>query len=531
MQFQQFRLFRNFSILIFCMLATSCIALLIASKVVIAHAAKNKTYSEVSQVPYRHVGLVLGCPKRVFGGWSNPFFENRIASAADLYQQKKVSYLVVSGDNHIQGYDEPTDMKNALVEKGVPADRIYLDYAGFRTLDSVVRLKEVFGQTVVTIVSQKFHNQRAIFLAHHFGIDAIGFNAPEVALRYGFKTFCREQFAKVKAVLDVYLLHKQPHFLGDKILIGNPTSTLDAKRALELAELMCSQLPNVGTFVENREALDPKTMPIENRPAIDDRYYLPVSDDTDEALERLGPYSVPCLVNRLIDTKWMPDPRTEPLLGAPVVGDMAYMILGMKGVPDVLPSLANKKPNELRMNDYFIWPNIGDHRNQLQKAVRVWLADHPDCCGVTPILLKSAPTQPRFRMPEADLARTTMRFSHLKPGLSPSEVLSIAGKPDAIDGEEARTNETADSPSKNGQLLGFSSADHYENLAYIYFVERWAAEIANRDPLRDRYVILYFSGTGKLLRVFSNVSEIHPIFPKSAATWEHLMWGVPITGH
>ena len=199
-----------------------CAGSLIAARLVITNAARDKTYSDVSAVPHRRVGLVLGCPKRVFGGWPNPFFENRIAAAAELYHRGKIDYLVASGDNHLQGYDEPTDMKNALLDKGVPADRIYLDYAGLRTLDSVVRVKEIFGQDSVTIISQKFHIQRAIFLADHHGIDAIGFAAQDVELRYAFKTLWREQFAKVKAVLDVYLLHKQPHFLGQKILIGNP---------------------------------------------------------------------------------------------------------------------------------------------------------------------------------------------------------------------------------------------------------------------------------------------------------------------
>jgi SanA protein len=199
-----------------------CAGSLIAARLVIANAARDKTYSDVSAVPHRRVGLVLGCPKRVFGGWPNPFFENRIAAAAELYHRGKIDYLVASGDNHLRGYDEPTDMKNALLDEGVPAERIYLDYAGLRTLDSVVRVKEIFGQDSVTIISQKFHIQRAIFLADHHGIDAIGFAAPDVAPRYAFKTLWREQFAKVKAVLDVYLLRKQPHFLGQKILIGNP---------------------------------------------------------------------------------------------------------------------------------------------------------------------------------------------------------------------------------------------------------------------------------------------------------------------
>jgi SanA protein len=193
----------------------------IVARIVVARASQDRRYSDVSLIPYRRVGLVLGCPKKLYGGWPNPFFENRMAAAAALYHNKKADYLVVSGDNHIQGYDEPTDMKRALIEKGVPADRIYLDYAGFRTLDSVVRVKEIFGQDTVTIVSQGFHNQRAIFLAQHHGIDAIGFDAADVRPQYAFKTLLREQFAKVKALLDVYVFDKKPHFLGLKIAIGD----------------------------------------------------------------------------------------------------------------------------------------------------------------------------------------------------------------------------------------------------------------------------------------------------------------------
>jgi SanA protein len=200
-------------------LLTICAVSLIVGRVMVSRAAKDRTYSEVNLIPYRRVGLVLGCPRQV-SGVPNQFFNNRIDAAAELFQHRKVDYLIVSGDNHVHGYDEPTDMKNALLGKGVPADRIYLDYAGFRTLDSVVRAKEIFGQNSVTVISQRFHNQRAIFLASHHGIDAIGFNAKEVDARYSFKTRCREQFAKAKAVLDIYVFRKQPHFLGQKVVIG-----------------------------------------------------------------------------------------------------------------------------------------------------------------------------------------------------------------------------------------------------------------------------------------------------------------------
>ncbi len=506
-----------------CVLLVLCGVSLIAARLLVGRAARNKTYSDVSLIPHRRVGLVLGCPKRIPGGWSNPFFENRMTAAAELYHQRKVDFLVVSGDNHVHSYDEPTDMKNVLIEKGVPKDRIYLDYAGLRTLDSVVRVKQIFLQDKVTIVSQNFHNQRAIFLASHHGIDAIGFDAPDVATEYALKTLVREQFAKVKAVLDIYLLRTKPHFLGQKIAIGYPRAELDPKEASQLAEMMCAQIPNLGTFVENREEALPGT-PV---PVPDENSFASSigEDDTYGALSRLGRYSVSCLVDRLIDTRWMPDPRSEPLLGAPVAGDVAYMVLGDKGVPDLLPDLAHKKPNELRMDDYFIWPSMGDHRKQLQAAVRGWLGDHPDCGGDSPIVLKAAPPQPVFRKSEDELVAARVNFSRLRPGMSADEVVAIAGKPDASDAGRGNSGDSPDTTWQNPSLLGFASGDHNEKLAYIYFVERWADEIPRRDPLRDRYVILYFSGEGNFVRMFSNVPGIPPIFPRNADAWRKLAWG------
>ena len=111
-------------------------------------------------------------------------------------------------------------MKNSLVEMGVPRAKIYCDYAGFRTLDSIVRARDVFGQTQITIISQEFHNRRAIFIARHRGLDAIGFNAPEVDAYDSFKTRCREQAAKVNTVLDIFVFRRQPKFFGPKVPIG-----------------------------------------------------------------------------------------------------------------------------------------------------------------------------------------------------------------------------------------------------------------------------------------------------------------------
>jgi SanA protein len=178
------------------------------------------TYHSVAEVPRNHVGLVLGCSERGRDGGANPFFQKRMQAAADLFHAGKVDYLLVSGDNHRAGYDEPTDMKQALLLLGVPAERIVCDYAGFTTLDSVVRCKEVFQQTAVTIVSQQFHNERAIYLARAHGLEAIGFNADAVSVQRGLRTYVREAASRVKAVWDVHLSGRQPKFLGPPITIG-----------------------------------------------------------------------------------------------------------------------------------------------------------------------------------------------------------------------------------------------------------------------------------------------------------------------
>ncbi len=130
-----------------------------------------------------NVALVLGTRRTTPDGrWSNPHFAHRIEAAAALYRAGKVKRLLVSGDNHVRGYDEPSDMRDALVAAGVPAQAIALDYAGFRTLDSVVRAKEVFGQTSLVVVSEQFHNYRAVFICRHFGIDAVAYSAEPVSL-------------------------------------------------------------------------------------------------------------------------------------------------------------------------------------------------------------------------------------------------------------------------------------------------------------------------------------------------------------
>lgn len=138
-------------------------------------------------------------------------------AAADLYKMGKVKHILVSGDNHVENYNEARDMLNTLISLGVPKSAITLDYAGFRTLDSVVRCKEVFGVTHVTIISQQFHTERALYLARTHGIEAIAYTAkdPDYNKQIGKMVLVREKFARLKAILDV-ILGTKPKFLGKK---------------------------------------------------------------------------------------------------------------------------------------------------------------------------------------------------------------------------------------------------------------------------------------------------------------------------
>jgi SanA protein len=186
----------------------------------IERAGVGRTYADTQTIPHRKVGLLLGCSKQLPDGRTNLFFRYRTTAAAQLFHAGKVDYLIVSGDNGIKSYDESSDMKNALIERGVPAEKIFCDYAGFRTLDSIVRARVIFGQSQITVISQPFHNKRAIYIARHKNIDAIGFNAQEVDAFNRARTQLREQLARVKTVLDLFILKTKPKFQGPPIAIG-----------------------------------------------------------------------------------------------------------------------------------------------------------------------------------------------------------------------------------------------------------------------------------------------------------------------
>ena len=186
--------------------------------VTITQTGNRYCYSSIDSIPHNHCAIVLGTSKYLANGSRNLYYTNRIKATVELYYCDKIDYIIVSGDNRNRNYNEPITMYNDLVSAGIPGRKIVLDYAGFRTLDSVVRGKEVFGQDQYTVVSQSFHNQRPIYIARRKGIEAIAFNAEESSGEIDFKVQMRELGARMLVIYDM-LTEKQPHFLGEKVNI------------------------------------------------------------------------------------------------------------------------------------------------------------------------------------------------------------------------------------------------------------------------------------------------------------------------
>lgn len=197
---------------------TVIVGTLLVCNLLVVNYAKGRCFDEVSAIPHNKVGLLLGTSPKLRNGRNNVYFTYRINTTVALYKAGKIDFILVSGDNCKKEYNEPEEMKNALMAQGIPAERIFLDYAGFRTLDSVVRANKVFGQNSFTIISQKFHNERALYLAKHYGIEAVAMNARDASAFWGFKTQCREKLARVKLFVDL-LIGKKPKFLGEEIEI------------------------------------------------------------------------------------------------------------------------------------------------------------------------------------------------------------------------------------------------------------------------------------------------------------------------
>jgi len=196
-----------------------CTSIIAFSNYLVEKSSNEKIYERIESVPTQKIGLVLGCSRTLKDGSKNRYFFNRIKAAYKLWSAGKIEYLLVSGDNSHHAYDEPTDMKNELLSMGVPDDRIVCDFAGFRTLDSVVRTSEVFNESTFIVISQRFHAERAIYIAEQKGLSALGFCAEEVHFPNSFKTKMREYLARVNMILDLHVFYTEPRYYGPKLSI------------------------------------------------------------------------------------------------------------------------------------------------------------------------------------------------------------------------------------------------------------------------------------------------------------------------
>ena len=193
--------------------------LLFTANQLIRISSNDKLYDALPEVPVNQTALVLGTSHRVRSGGPNPYFHNRMQAAAELYHSGKVKYLIVSGDNRTRWYNEPEEMMQQLIRLGVPKNDIYMDFAGLRTLDSVIRARDVFGQDSITVVSQRFHNQRAVYIASVNGLHAVAYNAADVHSSQHFRILVREWFAKAMVFWDLFL-GTRPDTGGETIQIG-----------------------------------------------------------------------------------------------------------------------------------------------------------------------------------------------------------------------------------------------------------------------------------------------------------------------
>jgi len=204
---------------LFFLISIVVVLLTIWSNYVVVKATERYISNNIVNIQPNNVGLLLGTSKYLKNGSKNDFFFNRIDAAIALYKYGKVKNIIISGDNSSTVYNEPEDMKVELIKNGIPESLIYLDYAGFRTLDAVVRARDVFGQNSFIVISQKFHNERAIYLARKKGINAFGYNAKDIQAYKGFMTNLRELFARNKMFIDLFFDVK-PKFAGKKIIIN-----------------------------------------------------------------------------------------------------------------------------------------------------------------------------------------------------------------------------------------------------------------------------------------------------------------------
>jgi SanA protein len=194
------------------------VAIIATTNYLVNTATEKQLFSDVTAIPKNKVGLLLGTAKYQDKARHivNPYYQNRIDAAVALYMAGKIDFIIVSGDNSSAFYNEPALMKEDLIAKGVPEKRIYMDNAGFRTLDSILRCRDIFGEDHITIISQSFHNQRALYIANHKNVTAVAFNAANGDSIWD--EISREKLARVKMVLDL-IFNTQAKYYGERIEI------------------------------------------------------------------------------------------------------------------------------------------------------------------------------------------------------------------------------------------------------------------------------------------------------------------------
>lgn len=203
------RAITNFFRIIFGVLELGVLLLILANVWVVA-LTSGRTYTKISKVPPRESALVLGTSPKMRSGIANPYFTARMDAVGTLYHHGKVKKIIVSGEKS-ENYDEPAAMKRFLVyTEGVPESIIIEDPKGFNTHKSILRCKNVYGEKNVIIVSQGFHNLRALFFARNNGMNALGYDAQDVSKNESFyRNHTREFFARVLAVF-YYVLGISP---------------------------------------------------------------------------------------------------------------------------------------------------------------------------------------------------------------------------------------------------------------------------------------------------------------------------------
>ena len=185
-----------------------CLILMLICNQIVVNNAEGKAFSEIDSIKSNKVGLLLGTtPQARITKVKNYFFIYRLDAAEQLYRAGKIEKILISGDEHsLDGINEPECMRDSLVARGVSANAIILDGKGYRTINSVINANQVFGLKSFTIISQKFHNERALYQAEHLGLDVENlqaFNAKMPTSRRAYLTSIREYFARVKMFWDL----------------------------------------------------------------------------------------------------------------------------------------------------------------------------------------------------------------------------------------------------------------------------------------------------------------------------------------